>query len=968
MQHRSLLGLLGLALAAPASAQTLISEIRTAQPGVDSDRYVEFSAAPGTSMDGLQLVVVGDLEGVFPPEQNGGVEVLVNLTGTVGASGTFVLAEASYSLGAADQTAVLPFEQGDNLTFILTSGYGGGVGDDVDLNDDGVLDPKSGLVPIDDVAILSNGAPDGFSNDFFYSANTVGPIAGFAPFHAWRCADTLAWQAGLDELGGSNETPGSGNADCDGGGGGPAAAILSEFRLDQPGADNDEYIELAGNPGASLDGVFFISIGDGDGGSGVAECVIDLTGYSIGASGFFVMAEDSFSLGTPDLVFLDSELNLENGDNVTYLLVRDCTAVRNDDLDADDDGVLDSPLPWSEELDSLAIIETFGSGELVYSDTTIGPNGSFVPAHGYRCTPEAVWTIGSFDPAEGLDTPGADNLPCPTVQCGGDEPRNCFEARPEPGCSDGSCCELVAALDPACATEEWDADCVSTAQQVCLSTNAQPDVALSEIRMKEAGADDNEYFELSGAPGTSLDGVSLLVIGSVGADNDGSIETAVNLSGYTIGASGYFVAAEETFTLGTPDAIVNLDFNDTFNKTLLLVYNFVGTVKGDLDADNDCSLDSQPWDGTMDALGWVGGQDTNCVYATTTAGPDGNFTPGHAYLCDVATGTWGLGTFSVDDAARADTPGAANPADCDTTDCEGAIAQGLDAVGIDIIQTFVPECCAAWDAACDDFVARNLTFAAAAPATVEVVELRLDQIGNDNDEYIELSTAPGQSLSGYSVLIIGDGATGSGQVETRIPLIDATADENGLLLIADAATFTLGTPSYDFAFDIENSDNITCIVVYGFAGDQLAPDLDAEDDGVLDSTPWVESTSCIAVLETDPAIEGDQVYCDTRIGPDGTFVPGHIYFDCGLDAWAIGAFDPPGTDDTPGALNPGCSAGEDPCPGDFNGDGLVNGADFGGLLAAWGACPAPCPEDLNGDGQVGGADVGLLLAVWGACP
>ncbi|MEC9234524.1 MAG: hypothetical protein VX403_11495, partial [Planctomycetota bacterium] len=50
-----------------------------------------------------------------------------------------------------------------------------------------------------------------------------GPIAGFAPFHAGRCADTLAWQAGLDELGGSNETPGSGNADCDGGGGGPAA-------------------------------------------------------------------------------------------------------------------------------------------------------------------------------------------------------------------------------------------------------------------------------------------------------------------------------------------------------------------------------------------------------------------------------------------------------------------------------------------------------------------------------------------------------------------------------------------------------------------------------------------------------------------------------------------------------------------------------------------------------------------------
>ena len=74
-----------------------------------------------------------------------------------------------------------------------------------------------------------------------------------------------------------------------------------------------------------------------------------------------------------------------------------------------------------------------------------------------------------------------------------------------------------------------------------------------------------------------------------------------------------------------------------------------------------------------------------------------------------------------------------------------------------------------------------------------------------------------------------------------------------------------------------------------------------------------------------------------------------------------------GTDDTPGILNPGCEAGSDPCEGDFNGDGIVNGADFGGLLAAWGLCDG-CPEDLNGDGQVSGADIGLLLSVWGLCP
>ena len=61
----------------------------------------------------------------------------------------------------------------------------------------------------------------------------------------------------------------------------------------------------------------------------------------------------------------------------------------------------------------------------------------------------------------------------------------------------------------------------------------------------------------------------------------------------------------------------------------------------------------------------------------------------------------------------------------------------------------------------------------------------------------------------------------------------------------------------------------------------------------------------------------------------------------------------------------GCGTPSD-CPADFNGDGIVDGADFGSMLAAWGACGG-CPEDLDGNGVVDGADVGLLLAAWGLC-
>jgi hypothetical protein len=56
----------------------------------------------------------------------------------------------------------------------------------------------------------------------------------------------------------------------------------------------------------------------------------------------------------------------------------------------------------------------------------------------------------------------------------------------------------------------------------------------------------------------------------------------------------------------------------------------------------------------------------------------------------------------------------------------------------------------------------------------------------------------------------------------------------------------------------------------------------------------------------------------------------------------------------------------EPCPGDISGDGVVDGADLGLLLAAWGPC-AGCAADVNFDGIVDGADLGVVLASWGPC-
>jgi hypothetical protein len=81
------------------------------------------------------------------------------------------------------------------------------------------------------------------------------------------------------------------------------------------------------------------------------------------------------------------------------------------------------------------------------------------------------------------------------------------------------------------------------------------------------------------------------------------------------------------------------------------------------------------------------------------------------------------------------------------------------------------------------------------------------------------------------------------------------------------------------------------------------------------------------------------------INADGTFIIGHGFGG----AWTIRL---------PSPL---------PCLGDLapaGGNGVIDGADLGALLAAWGTPAA----DLDGDSTTGGSDLGILLGGWGGCP
>ena len=214
--------------------------------------------------------------------------------------------------------------------------------------------------------------------------------------------------------------------------------LLSEIRVDEPSTDNNEFFELRGTPGASLDGITYLVIGEyppTSTGSGGIEEAIDLSGNSIPSDGYFLVAEASFSgvngfgttLGiTPDLT---TSFNFENEDNVTHLIVQGFNGTRGDDFDTDNDGNVDLNIPWIDNMNILDAVGFVGDEtpptqtEFAYGAALgfedIGPDSSApttsdVPFILFRDeTQSDVWQIGESslaDPNTIDDTPGTRNV------------------------------------------------------------------------------------------------------------------------------------------------------------------------------------------------------------------------------------------------------------------------------------------------------------------------------------------------------------------------------------------------------------------------------------------------------------------------------------------------------------------------------------------------------------------------------
>ncbi len=187
-------------------------------------------------------------------------------------------------------------------------------------------------------------------------------------------------------------------------------------------------------------------------------------------------------------------------------------------------------------------------------------------------------------------------------------------------------------------------------------------------------------------------------------------------------------------------------------------------------------------------------------------------------------------------------------------------------------------------------------------SAIHINEIRIDQPGTDNDEYFELAGIANESLDGLTYIVIGDGSTGSGTVEAVIDLNRHTLDENGFFVVSESS-FKLADSDFITSVNFENSDNVSHFLLRDFTG-AIGDDLDTDDDGALDSTPWSQIVDSISLIES--VNSGDKVYSTTKIGPDGFFVPAHVYRKTdSTGSWLIGKFDPVLGNDTPGTSNSG---------------------------------------------------------------
>lgn len=192
-------------------------------------------------------------------------------------------------------------------------------------------------------------------------------------------------------------------------------------------------------------------------------------------------------------------------------------------------------------------------------------------------------------------------------------------------------------------------------------------------------------------------------------------------------------------------------------------------------------------------------------------------------------------------------------------------------------------------------------------------EVVIDNVGGDVLEYVEVFGEPNTDYSDFTLLILeGDTTANEGTVTIAEAL--GTSDANGFILI-EPGTLQNGSQTF--------------VLVDTFAG-AVNDDLDTDDDGVLDTTPWDAVQDIVALGDEEyftsgcdqaPATDGDRLYITIGTAsisaglcrPDNpTDVGGASRIPNGIDTnsagnWVMNAIGGVASDNTQAGNTPGAS-------------------------------------------------------------
>jgi hypothetical protein len=346
---------------------------------------------------------------------------------------------------------------------------------------------------------------------------------------------------------------------------------------------------------------------------------------------------------------------------------------------------------------------------------------------------------------------------------------------------------------------------------VTITVNEVPDAApivINEFSASTTGTD-VEYVELLGGPSSDYSTLTILEIEG-DSPNTGTVDEVIAVG--STDAAGFFLA--------------NLPANALENGTLtlLLVENFTGSLGDDLDTDDDGVLDVTPWVAVIDDVAVYDGGGTDLTYSTSTLGPN------YDGLSDFAPG----GASRIPDGADTDTP-----SDWVRNDFELAGIPGN--VGTPIVG--------------EAYNTPGEPNALVPPPPPVINEFSASTTGTDV-EYIEVFGQPDTDYSTLTILEIEGDSPNAGTVDEVIAVGSTNA----------AGFFLANLP----ANALENG-TLTLLLVENFTG-SLDDDLDTDDDGVLDVTPWTNLVDDVAVNDGGA---DDRTYSTSALGPnyDGLHSP-----------------------------------------------------------------------------------------------